>query len=213
MTKKIAFLGFAALAVTGCTNVVYEERDPAAGLSAVNVPVVSQTNYAYDVAAPGGVVPPAEAARLSAWFDSLGLRYGDVIYVDGPMADSARQDVANVAGRYGLMLADGAPVTAGAVAPGSVRVVVGRSTASVPNCPNWGDSPLSPNPQNTQLPNYGCAVNGAMAQMIANPNDLIYGREGSGVTDTQTAARAVQSYREAAPSGTEGLEEVSTGGK
>ena len=56
------------------------------------------------------------------WFRGLGLGYGDSIFVDAPYADSARYEVAQIAGTYGMMLQPGAPVTAGAVAPGSVRV-------------------------------------------------------------------------------------------
>lgn len=209
MNSKLLLAAVALTGLSACQTAVYDGRQDAAGLGAVNVPVVTQTNYAFDVSAPGGSLLASEEARLAAWFNSLGLRYGDVIYVDGPMADSARSDVAALAGRYGLLLADGAPVTTGAVPQGSVRVIVGRATAAVPNCPNWS-RPASPNFQNLSGPNFGCSVNGAYAAMIANPNDLVYGREGSGVADARTSARAVEYYRDQAPTATEGLQEVDT---
>ena len=40
-----------------------------------------------------------------------------------------------VAGRYGLLVSDGAPVTAGAVQPGTVRVVVSRTARQRPELP------------------------------------------------------------------------------
>ena len=43
-------------------------------------------------------------------------------------------DVAQIASRYGLLLSDEAPVTGSPVAPGTVRIVVSRTRASVPGC-------------------------------------------------------------------------------
>ena len=87
-------------------------------MASVNVPVVSRADYAFDAAAPDGSLASSEEARLDGWFRSLQLGYGDSIYVDGPYSDGARADVARVAGRYGLLVSNGAPVTAGAVAAG-----------------------------------------------------------------------------------------------
>jgi pilus assembly protein CpaD len=64
------------------------------------------------------------------------------------------------------------------------------------------------------MSNYGCAVNSNLAAMIANPEDLVHGREGASVTDTVTAARAIEMYRATPPSGTKGLMDVNPkGGK
>ena len=48
--------------------------------------------------------------------------------------------------------------------------------------------------------------------MIANPEDLVHGREGSGVSDTITSSKAVDQYRKAPPTGQQGLKEISTKG-
>ena len=164
------------------------------GYSAVNVPVVSRSDYVLDVAAPGGALAPAEATRLDSWFRSLQLGYGDSVHVDGAYADAARAQIAQIAGSYGMLVSDGAPVTAGAVAPDMVRVVVTRTVASVPGCPNWG-RPSQPNYNNRMLPNFGCAVNSNLAAMVANPEDLLHGREGSSVVDADAGAKAVDMYR------------------
>ena len=179
------------------------------GLESVNVPVVTRSDYMFDAAAPDGSLPPSERARLDAWFDGLDLGYGDAIYVDGAYADAARYDIARVAGRYGLLLSSGSPVAQGAVAPGSVRVVVSRTRASVPGCPNWSNK-AQPNFKNNSMPNYGCAVNSNMAAMIADPNDLVWGREGNGYDNADTASRAIRSYRNAKPTGEGGLKDIST---
>ena len=206
MRNQIALLALAtALAACGPNS----ETNPLNGVSAVNVPVVSRADYAFDVAAPDGTLAAGEDARLDAWFRSLQLGYGDTIYLDGAYAEGARGDVARVAGQYGLMVSGSAPVTPGAIAPGSVRVVVSRTRATVPNCPNWS-VPSQPNFGNASMANMGCGVNSNFAAMIANPQDLVSGREGSGVGDSLTATKAVQSYRTTPPTGTKGLQDIST---
>jgi pilus assembly protein CpaD len=213
MASKTAILLVAA-ALGGCAY--HPGPEPEAGLEAVNQPVLSRSDFVFDAAAPDGVLPSAEATRLDAWFGSLDLHYGDNVYVDGgPYSEAARAQVADVAGRYGLLVSQGAaPVTAGTVPSGSVRVVVSRTVASVPNCPNW-DRPSQPNYNNKSLPGLGCAVNSNMAAMVANPEDLFHGREGSSVGDAVTAAKAINAYRTTPPTGTKGLEQTSTksGGK
>ncbi len=208
MASKSVLLLVAAAAISGCA---YKPGPvPAAGAEPVNIPVVTRAEYALDLAAPGGNIPPAEAARLSGWFAGMDLRYGDTVYVDGgAYSEAARAQVADIASNYGILVSPGAPVTAGAVAPDSVRVVVNRNVASVPNCPNW-ERKSSPNYNNKTMPNFGCGVNSNLAAMVANPEDLIHGREGSGVGDATTAAKAINVYRTKAPTGTGELKDVST---
>lgn len=197
-------------ALSGCLATA-EDRNATAlrGVESVNVPVVSRADYALDLAAPGGSLASSEAGRLDGWFRSLQLGYGDNIYVDGPDSYSAKADVARVAGRFGMLVGNGAPVTSGEIAPGTVRVVVSRTRASVPNCPNWSEA-SQPNPANNSMSNFGCAVNANLAAMVANPEDLVHGREGSGLGDAETATKAVESYRKAAPTGTQGLKDINT---
>ena len=167
----------------------------------------------FDAAAPAGMLAPAEKARLDSWFRGLDLGYGDLIYVDAPGADSARYEVAQVAGNFGMMVQAGTPVTAGAVNPGSVRVIVTRTRASVPGCPNWSVA-SQPNYNNRSMSNYGCAVNSNLAAMVANPGDLVHGREGTVLVDPNTGTRAVDLYRTTPPTGAKGLQSVTTqGGK
>lgn len=207
MRSKFALLLMAS-ALAGCAS-AGGASNPDRGMAAVNVPVVARTDYVFDAAAPNGSLLPGEAARLNAWFAGLDLGYGDSIYVDGPYANSARSDVARVAGIYGLMVDASAPVTAGAVPAGMVRVIVSRTRAFVPGCPNWS-VPSQPNFDNRNMSNLGCAVNSNLAAMVANPEDLIHGREGSGVGDSLTSAKAVDAYRKAEPTGNKGLMDIST---
>ena len=206
MRSKLLLIALGS-ALAGCNTPSLPDQ----GLAATNVPVVTSADYVFDAAAPGGALAPGETDRLSGWLDGLGLGYGDTIYVDGPYADTARGQVAALAGRYGMAVSPGAPVTTGMVQPGMVRVVVSRRRAVVPNCPNWS-RPSNPNFDNRNLPNFGCGVNSDLAMQVANPEDLVHGQEGSAIGDTRTASKAVIYYRSQPLSGSKGLQSVSTKG-
>lgn len=195
-------------ALAGCQSF---PDQPSKGVAAVNVPVVTSADYVFDAAAPGGALAPGEADRLNGWFQGLGLGYGDTVYVDG-YAPAARTQVARIAGRYGMLVSPGAPITAGAVQPGAVRVVVARRRAVVPGCPNWKQA-SQPDWDNKTMSNFGCGVNSNLAAQVANPEDLLHGREGATVTDTFTAAKAVEMYRTKPPTGQGPLQDVTPKGK
>jgi pilus assembly protein CpaD len=190
MASKTSVLLLAA-ALGGCAHQV--SPVPEAGAEPVHQPVVTRTQFVFDAATPGGTLPSAEAARLAAWFQGLGLRFGDTVYIDGGY-EAARAQVSQIAGNHGLLVSQGSPVTAGPVGPGNVRVVVTRAVATVPDCPNW-ERPSQPNYNNKAMPNFGCGVNTNFALQVANPEDLVHGRAGSGVGDAQAASKAVNMYR------------------
>ena len=192
MVKKLLPVLLAS-AVAGCMT----PGAPVAsrGVEAVNQPVLNRSTFTVDVAAPGGVLAPAEVDRLDGWFRSLDLGYGDSIYGDGAYASTARAQVAEVAGNYGMMVLPAAPVTTGAVAPDMVRVVVSRTRAEVPNCPNWSER-SQPNFENRSMSNFGCSVNSDLAMQVANPEDLFHGRQGPATVDAIAGAKAIQMYRD-----------------
>jgi pilus assembly protein CpaD len=182
-------------------------QEPNKSLYSVNQPVVQRTDYAIDLRAQGGSLEPYEEGRLDGWFQMLGIGYGDRVFVEGT---DGRAGVARAASRHGLLLSDGYPVTTGQVQPGTVRVIVSRSTASVPGCPDWrGQSKAG-----STSANYGCATNSNLAAMIADPNDLVLGQTTHGGTDPFTATKAVDAYRRRAPTGSSGevKSEASKGG-
>lgn len=179
-----------------------DKRGLERSLDSVNQPVVQRADFSIDLAAPSGGLSALERGRLRGWFATLGLGYGDRIFVEEPYGRGpATADVARVTSEFGLLLSDGVPVTQGQVAPGMVRVVVSRSTASVPGCPA-----VDPG-QSASLtsPDYGCAVNSNFAAMVADPQDLVLGQAGSVTGDTTVATKAIKTYREAPPTGTKGL--------
>lgn len=172
-------------------------------LESVNQPVVERTDYVFDLTPNGvGGLSEGEQARLLDWFDAIGLDYGDrVALADGGYAsDAVTDDVERLVKRYGLLLADRAPISSGLSPNGGTRIIVSRAIATVPGCPDWqgryeGDF------QGGATFNYGCATNGNLAAMIADPQDLIQGRGSR--TDLRTARsnRAIDAFNKAPPSG------------
>lgn len=179
------------------------------GVESVHQPVVQRHDYVLDVS--GDELDPVAAARVRQWFDAIGLGYGDRISVDGSAGGGGSgRDIAAIAGDYGLFVSNGAPVTEGAIAPGQVRIVVSRSTASVPGCPDYRHL-SQPNFTGAASSNFGCGINSTIAAMVANPEDLVRGQEARG-SSAETAAKAIRVWRNADPTAKGGLKIESTKG-
>jgi pilus assembly protein CpaD len=180
------------------------------GLESVHQPVVQRSDYVIDLASANDGLAPGEGERLEGWFRSIGLAYGDRIAVDDPSGlGAARGDVATLLYPRGMMVTKGAPITAGAIPAGTVRVVVSRSTATVSGCPDWS-RPAAPEMVGSTMSNYGCANNAALAAMVADPLDLVQGRALDGAIDATSSSKAIQSFRNRAPTGSQGLKIEST---
>ncbi len=181
-------------------------------LESTHQPVVSRTDYTLDVMAGPDGLSPAEARRLAGWFDAMDLRYGDRISIDDPLqGNAARSSVEAVASRWGILVGDEAPVTPGMVSAGTVRVVVSRSRATVPGCPDWSAN-SDTNLGNGTSSNYGCAVNSNLAAMVADPQHLLKGAETRGTTTVMSSIKAIDSYRTTPPTGQQGLKATSSKG-
>ena len=208
---KAPFALVAALSLTlgGCGGLATNRS-----LDSVHQPLVQRTNYSLDLASGPSGISLSEQRRLAGWFEAMDLRYGDKIAIDDPLASGAVRDaIEAVAGRHGLLVGNDAPVTAGAIGAGTVRVVVSRTVATVPGCPDWS-AKSDFNFNNATSANYGCAVNSNLASMVADPEHLIRGASGTGETVVMSSTKAIASYRDAKPTGENGLKQTSTeGGK
>lgn len=160
--------------LSGCMGGTSDPRASFRGHESPYQPVVKQNHLVLDLAAGNGNLAGGELNRARDWFDMIGLRYGDQITIDdsnGYGGNMVRNQIAGLTGRYGLIPSDSiSPMTAGAVQPGMIRIVVSRATATVDGCPDWN------NQSGPGVPNYGCTTNAALAQMVADPNDLVRGR-------------------------------------
>lgn len=189
--KKALFLIAASLSLAGCGTLPTNTS-----MYSVHQPVVERTNFAIDLASNGSGIASADQVRLNEWFDALGLGYGDRISIDngnGYASSDAARDVAAAAAKRGMLITDTAPTTPGAIAPGNIRVVVTRSQASVPSCPDWSTTHEN-NYNGGNHSNHGCASNSNLAAMVADPEDLVRGRE-SGRLDRNSGKAAVNAYK------------------
>lgn len=178
----------------------------------VHQPVVERSTMTLDVMTNAAGLPVNEQQRLNGWFETMKLGYGDRVSLNDPASNPAtREAVAALAERHGVLLAEGSPVTAEFINPGQARVLISRSSASVPGCPDWSHD-NDRNYSNKTHSNYGCATNANLAAMVANPEDLLDGQEGTGVTVVSTSNKAIQTYREQAPTGQGGLQGGGTTG-
>ena len=187
-----------ALGLGGCADTVARSNRM---VESVHQPVVERTNFTLDLASGSGGLSLAEQRRLAGWFEALDLRYGDRISIDDPLASTGtRAAVEDVASRYGILLSEGAPVTEGYVNAGTARVIVSRTVASVPGCPDWSkNSEFSLN--NETSANFGCGVNGNLAAMVANPEHLVKGAASRGDTVVMSSNKAIDAFRQATPTG------------
>ncbi|MET0588456.1 MAG: CpaD family pilus assembly protein [Novosphingobium sp.] len=184
-------------------------------LESLHQPVVERTNYALDVATGSGGLAYPEQRRLAGWFEAMNLRYGDRVAIDDPLGSpDTRAIVEAIASRYGILLGDDVPVTAGYVNAGTARVIVSRLAARVPGCPDWS-AKSDVNLNNATTSNFGCGVNSNLAAMVANPEHLVKGAEGDATTVVMSSNKAIDSYRQAKPTGEDGLKANATqsGGK
>ena len=59
-------------------------------------------------------------------------------------------------------------------------------------CPDWADT--SDASSAGLSPNYGCSTKGNLAAMVADPEDLIKGRQGSPDTYITTSTNTIKAY-------------------
>lgn len=208
-TIIIAALAVPALTLGGCGTL---NR----GVESIKQPVVSRTDYVFDAQLSGGALAPGEAERVAGWLSAMNLRYGDQVAVDdpNPYGSRAKAQVAAIVASRGMRLADRAPITTAPMSAGTVRIVVTRTAASVPGCPDFTRSGSSEF-EGSSTSNFGCATNANLAAMVADPMDLVRGRTGNDTVDTQASNRAIDTYRKATPTGGGGttVKSESTGGK
>ncbi len=173
------------------------------GVESAHQPVVQRTDFVFDVADNGGAMNPEDQKRLIAWFRALSLGYGDHVTLAENSAygsPALRDAVADMVGRFGLLIEGEAPATVGEPPAGGLRVVVSRSVATVPGCPAWKDK-AELDLIGGLSDNYGCATAGNLAAMVADPRDLVEGREQELQAGNVVSTKAIKAYQEKAPSG------------
>lgn len=184
--------------LAGCGTAATAPDGPNRTLYSVHQPVVERATYTLDLMGGVAGLPAGEGQRLDAWLAALGAAPGDTLAVDGTASPAAMTDLAAITGRHGLQAHGRSLASTGLPLAGMLRVALTRSSAHVPGCPDWGDHSAGQLDNRTSN-NYGCAINGNIAAMVADPQDLLRGRSDVGGTQVMTSDNAIRTWRAREP--------------
>ena len=217
-TKYIGLVAGAALALGACasTQTASVQRD------ALNLPQASavaetfRAEFAVDPRDNG--LTWAQRDMLAAVADEYRARgHGQLVisYPQGGQNEAAAIDAIAEARTYfyerGIdwRAIAGGPYDARGQGNAAVIFSFTRYRAVAPDC-DQGWENLAIEWDNQAHSRFGCATAANLAAMVANPEDLISGQQGTGQTVVTTSTKAIRSYREKAPTGAGDLTEVST---
>jgi pilus biogenesis lipoprotein CpaD len=144
----------------------------------------------------------AEADRLRAFLARAGSRYGgdDVFVVTAPAGAAGAPALRRGAAVKAFLARERIAASLVQIPPEPgrrddlVAVSVRRYVAVLPPCPDWSGVP-GVNFNNQPTSNWSCATAVNFGMMLANPADLVRGRD-PGYADGERAARTVKAYRE-----------------
>jgi len=161
-------------------------------------PVASRAFYTHDVLfGPSEVtVNDSEGKRLKEFVDNAHIGETDKVYLVsgdnrfgklrtqaiGALLAASNIKIASLPGRVGI-----------GVPPGdAISVVISRYVVTLPACPDWTSERFTYN--NVPTSNWGCANAVNLGRMVANPGDLVRGRD-PGSFDGEYATRSIDLYR------------------
>jgi pilus assembly protein CpaD len=154
---------------------------------------------------------PEATTSLQAFLRDQHARPGETATVksdDSPLGDARRSRVVAALRQAGLGTESIGASDGGA--RNTLVVSLMRSTVVLPRCPNWPQ--LVGNDNNAPSSNLGCATANDLAILVADPNDLVRGRE-PGPAPAEPAIRAAETYRSGtSPSGGDSASQGSSGG-
>ncbi len=151
---------------------------------------VDVATFNHDVAfANGGPsAQPGQIERLNGFLSTIDIGFGDSISLSGGTPEQRRALAEHL---KPLMLEVRAYPDLGE--PGAVTVTVVRHVVTAPACGDWS-KPSEKDHANSAGPNVGCSTNAALAQMVANPADLL-GGESLQPYDSETEALGLRKFR------------------
>ena len=199
MTRGKIFFAILLLSLAACAR----EEAAWTAAEAPNRLQVDWRSEAFVASFPAGAAElrPDERAKLARFLDAT-LRTGDERITLSPPPDADRALTGRRIEHLRQIVAAAAPRRPVAVAPiadsrlnaGSALVVVGRYVVSTPSCPNWR-KPSGTDSANQPSSNLGCANETNLGLMLADPADLVAGRE-LDPADGEAMSHGVRRYRE-----------------
>ncbi|WP_169546077.1 CpaD family pilus assembly lipoprotein [Sneathiella aquimaris] len=205
-SKKAGLIGLGLLALGACAP-----TDPVTGEKVlranpenstlnkqINVSKVTPT-FVVNFPQNDDVFSDLEKGRLLGFLEAQGTGFGDALQVElPPFSDSAGINEARF-GAIGSFLQDQGFVVEPKLArdglENSLRVYYTKYVATVdPDCAKGWRRPEGTNYENLPLPHMGCSTASSLAQMIADPKDLVDPKT-MGAYDGHRAAQSILKYR------------------
>jgi pilus assembly protein CpaD len=141
-----------------------------------------------------------ESQKLSAFLDNAQVTADDHVYIEEPASGDrlAAQRIGQIAHQ---LAARGIGVRAlpakGDIPADQLTVLVERYVVTPPNCPDWTKDPVADH-ENEVYSNFGCANVTNLGLMVADPRDLVIGRQ-MGPEVGNPALAGIERYRDGKP--------------
>lgn len=192
--KAIPLLVVAALALSACGNPTAEQ----AASDARERPNRADQMMAFNFAPGSARLDPSQEDQVLALVaEPHGRRDEFVVVTDGmggPIQQSRATHLASRLSRAGARWVTASVEPSMALGPDQVVVVRSEYRLGMRDCPTHVPSTIW-NPNESDMPGFGCATAYNTGQMLARPRDAAVGRS-PGPADGQVNADAVQRYRE-----------------
>jgi pilus assembly protein CpaD len=192
----------AALALlAGCTASPTVEYQPAvAEATKTNDVAFSRIAHTVHFAPGNAALTSAEAARLARFLEEADVYRGDHVFLDptpdDPLSQKRQAAIRRALAKRGVLMSSSAAVPGAGerLALGDeMTIELERYVVTPPNCPDWS-KPSGGDPTNSVSSNFGCADVTNLGLMVANPRDLLVGRQ-PGPASAEPALGAIQNYR------------------
>ena len=201
-----SLIGVACLAaLSACAVNDARQWQPIAGeVEKTNKVELARLSHTVLFAAGASTLTPAETTRLLGFLDDSDILYGDHLYLGMPADDALSQKreaaIRHLLAKRGVIMTvspAAIPVGTGLASGNEVTVQLERYIVTPPSCPNWS-KPTGGDSDNTVFSNFGCATTTNLGMMVAQPRDLLVGRQ-PGPPDAEPALHAIQNYRSGKP--------------
>jgi pilus assembly protein CpaD len=201
-----SLLGVACLAaLASCAMQEARQWQPVAGeVQKTNKVEFTRLSHTVRFAPGSSTLTPAETTRLFGFLDEADILYGDQLSLgvtgDNPLSQKREAEIRRILAKRGVLVAAAPaamPVGSGVASGDAMTVQLERYVVTPPSCPNWS-KPTGGDPGNTEFSNFGCATATNLGMMVAQPRDLLVGRQ-PGPPDADPELHAIQNYRAGKP--------------
>ncbi len=194
---SITVIGLAIL--TGCQSLPIEDWS---NVPSRKQPKVNEVQYAHNIAfAPTSAqLNGVEGDRLLAFLSNAAAARKDRFYLVAgnpstpvSLSDARKSTVADYLATFGIQTGI-LPSDFAVKTPkkDAVSLIIRRHVVTLPGCPDWSGELTTYN--NVPSSNWGCATATNLGLMVAEPGDLVRGRD-EGYADGEYAATSISNYR------------------